>query len=240
MAENKKSFVLYSDVKGMVDQLPDEVAGKLFKHIYAYVNDENPVSDNVLLNIAFEPIKMQLKRDLIKWRDSVEVKSYNGRVGNLKRYNPDLYNRFNSGKITLEKAEDIAKSRKVSQGDSEPSQPVANLAVNDNVTVNVINKEKATPQSIDWSVLILQFNEITGKKTITVPEKAKKQFIARLKDGYTKQNILDAIINCAKDPYHIENGLKHLTYEFISRPDKMEKFCTMQPVKLPKPKQDKL
>lgn len=72
MAENKKSFVLYSDSQGLVNQLPDEVAGRLLKHIYAYVNDENPVSDELLLNIAFEPIKMQLKRDLIKWENQLE------------------------------------------------------------------------------------------------------------------------------------------------------------------------
>ena len=72
MAENKKSFVLYSDSQGLVNQLPDEVAGRLLKHIYAYVNDENPISDELLLNIAFEPIKMQLKRDLIKWENQLE------------------------------------------------------------------------------------------------------------------------------------------------------------------------
>lgn len=69
MAENKKSFVLYSDSYGMIKQLPDDIAGRLFKHIYAFVNDENPTTDEVLLNIAFEPIKMQLKRDLQKWEN---------------------------------------------------------------------------------------------------------------------------------------------------------------------------
>lgn len=67
MAENKKSFVLYTDTQGLINQLPDEVAGRLLKHIYAYVNDENPITDELLLNIAFEPIKMHLKRDLIKY-----------------------------------------------------------------------------------------------------------------------------------------------------------------------------
>jgi len=59
MAENKKSFVLYTDTQGLINQLPDDIAGRLFKHIYAYVNDENPITDELLLNIAFEPIKMQ-------------------------------------------------------------------------------------------------------------------------------------------------------------------------------------
>ena len=40
MAENKKSFILYCDQRSVIDMLPDDIAGKLFKHIYAYVNDE--------------------------------------------------------------------------------------------------------------------------------------------------------------------------------------------------------
>lgn len=78
MAENKKSFVLYSDSQGLVNQLPDDVAGRLLKHIYAYVNDENPITDELLLNIAFEPIKMHLKRDLQRWETQIEQRRQAG------------------------------------------------------------------------------------------------------------------------------------------------------------------
>lgn len=80
MAKDKKSFILYSDVQGLIKQLPDDVAGRLLKHIYAYVNDENPVSDELLLNIAFEPIKMSLKRDLVKWGETREGRSKAGKA----------------------------------------------------------------------------------------------------------------------------------------------------------------
>jgi hypothetical protein len=81
MAQNKKSFILYADQKGVFDQLPDELAGKLIKHILAYVNDENPISDNLIINIAFEPIKQCLKRDLRRWEDYIEKQSVNGKKG---------------------------------------------------------------------------------------------------------------------------------------------------------------
>ena len=79
MAHDKKSFVLYSDNYGLIKQLPDEIAGRLLKHIFSYVNDENPVSDDLLLNIAFEPIKMQLKRDLKKYELIKEKRSIAGK-----------------------------------------------------------------------------------------------------------------------------------------------------------------
>jgi hypothetical protein len=67
MAEGKKSFVAYSDWKNVFDELPNEDAGKLIKHIFAYVNDENPTSDDVLIRAVFANIKTTLKRDLTKW-----------------------------------------------------------------------------------------------------------------------------------------------------------------------------
>ena len=153
MAENKKSFVLYTDTQGLINQLPDDIAGRLFKHIYAYVNDENPITDELLLNIAFEPIKMQLKRDLIKWVDIKETKSNSGNLGNLKRYNIDLYEKVLSNNITLKEAIELAKTRKNSHSDIVPSQDIAKLAVNDNVNVNVINKIEARSQIFKDSLL---------------------------------------------------------------------------------------
>ena len=70
MAENKKSFVAYADWKSTFDELPDEYAGKLIKHIFAYVNDENPKSNDIIINAVFANIKNSLKRDLVKWQET--------------------------------------------------------------------------------------------------------------------------------------------------------------------------
>lgn len=67
MAESKKSFIAYSDWHGMFKALPDDIAGKLIKHIFSYVNDENPLSEDFIINALFEQIKSTLKRDLVKW-----------------------------------------------------------------------------------------------------------------------------------------------------------------------------
>ena len=72
MAENKKSFILYCDQKGVWDKLDDAQAGRLVKHIIAYVNDENPVAPDFVTELAFEPIKQSLKRDLRKWEKQQE------------------------------------------------------------------------------------------------------------------------------------------------------------------------
>jgi len=79
MAEGKKSFVAYSDWDGMFKALPDDVAGKLIKHIFSYVNDQNPESDDFVINALFEQIKATLKRDLKKWDTQREQRSEAGK-----------------------------------------------------------------------------------------------------------------------------------------------------------------
>ena len=79
MAENKKSFILYCDIIHTIEKLDDNDAGKLFKHVLRYVNDLNPETDHLITQIAFEPIKQQLKRDLVKFENKISMLSENGR-----------------------------------------------------------------------------------------------------------------------------------------------------------------
>ena len=67
--ENKKSILFYTDWGDIFDQLPDEHAGKLIKHLCDYVRDKNPQTDDLLTNAVFAPIKSTLKRDLDKWKN---------------------------------------------------------------------------------------------------------------------------------------------------------------------------
>jgi len=85
MAKDKKSFVLYADQQDLFSFLPDEVAGKLIKHIFSYVNDEEPTADNQLVELAFISIKRQLKRDLQKWETQLEQRREAGRKSAQKR-----------------------------------------------------------------------------------------------------------------------------------------------------------
>ena len=81
MAKDKKSFLLYTDQQGTFNLLPDEIAGKLIKHIFAYVNDENPATPDLIIQLAFEPIKQQLKRDLKSYEDVCKKRSESGKLG---------------------------------------------------------------------------------------------------------------------------------------------------------------
>lgn len=85
MAENKKSFLFYIEWIDTFEGLEDAEAGKLIKHVLSYVNDKNPVTDSRIINIAFTPIKQQLKRDLKKWDEIRNKRSEAGSKSAEKR-----------------------------------------------------------------------------------------------------------------------------------------------------------
>jgi len=221
MAENKKSFVLYSDSQGLVNQLPDEVAGRLLKHIYAYVNDENPITDELLLNIAFEPIKMQLKRDLQKWEQTKEGRSVAGKASAEAKRLAKLAEQSLTNSTNVESVE----------------QNSTNSTVNDNVNVNVINNNTPAKADdvFDFNKYLETLNQKFSRSFKVVNEKTKKQIKARLKEKYTKQDIIDAINNCVVSEFHKGNGYQYCTPEFFSRADILDRWSDIT-----KPKQSKV
>lgn len=157
MAVNKKSFILYSDMLHICKLLTDDQAGKLLKLILLYVNDEDPITEDLILKLAFEPIKQQLKRDLRTWESSQKKQSNAGQLGNLKRWQPDLYQKVINKKLTLAKAQVIAKGR-------NPIKKVGSVAVNVNVNdnVNVIKKKDIEKRIAEFDNSLQPFNEKYG------------------------------------------------------------------------------
>lgn len=86
MAKDKKSFILYADQRHVFDSLSDKEAGELIKHIFSYVNDENPEVGKKVVRVAFEPIKHQLKRDLKEWEQTKVKRSEGGKKGMANRW----------------------------------------------------------------------------------------------------------------------------------------------------------
>jgi uncharacterized phage protein (TIGR02220 family) len=119
-------------------------------------------------------------------------------------------------------------------------QPTENKAVNANALQvqnksNAIREEKRKEEKIidiDSSKLLSVYNSILGKTARVVNTKTKTQIKDRLKEGYTKEDIVNAIRNASKDPHHIEFNYKYLTLEFITRPDKLDRFVNMGDFKI--------
>ncbi|MDR0573025.1 MAG: DUF4373 domain-containing protein [Tannerella sp.] len=85
---------------------------------------------------------------------------------------------------------------------------------------------KEKKDSSDFSEFIAGFNRIRGSRFRAI-DKVRRQFNARLKEGFTPAQMLQALESAMKDKYHIGEGYKFLTPEFFTRPDKIEKFINV-------------
>ena len=123
MAEGKKSVLLYCDLIHTIEKMDNETAGQFFKHYLRYINDKHPETDNPLVDITFESVKQNLKRDLKKWEVRAEKSRENGKKGGRP------------------------KTQETQQVISEPRKPVTDtVTVTGNVkeTVKVKVKDKET------------------------------------------------------------------------------------------------
>ncbi|AIX11908.1 hypothetical protein [Flavobacterium phage FCOV-F14] len=130
----------------------------------------------------------------------------------------------------------IAKDWNFSKSEYSENNPtlLGNLSENNsenNPTYNniIYNKDISNNnESIDFQKLIAYYNKILNKSCRVIPDKAKKQFNQRIKEGYKKEDIQKVIDNASNDSFHKDNNYKHLTLEFLSRPDKFERYASMQ------------
>jgi hypothetical protein len=173
MAENKRSFLLYTDIYFTVKKLSDEQSGKLFKHILSYVNDENPVLNDVIIDLVFEPIKQQLKRDLKRYECICARNKDNGSKGGrpkTKHKKP----RKPSGLITNPNNPDGSRNN--------PNNPDEPDNDNDNDNDNVIEEKEGIDKIwLRWK----EFKkvEFNFKYKSTVSEEAAKKELIELSGG---------------------------------------------------------
>ena len=202
MATGKKSFVLYSDQKEIFEHLTDEQSGKLIKHIFRYVNDENPTCKDSIVNLAFITIKASLKRDLDKWEKQLKQRSAAGKASAKSRQR-------NSTSVN---------ERQRNSTDS------VNVSVNDSVSDNEKKETPLTPkgESFDFDVYLEQLNKLFDRQFKVVNSDVKRKMKATLKT-YTKQNVWIAMQNCKNDPHHIESNYRYCTAEFFARQSTLER-----------------
>lgn len=191
MAENKKGFILYCDLIHTIEQLPNEKAGELFKHILRYVNDLNPITEDLITKISFEPIKQQLKRDLSKWEQVSTKRSDAGRLGGLK-----------SGEVR--KANAIHNEA----NEANALKSKQNEQVTDKVTVTDTVKEKEKKKTQD----VLAFDDFWKLYSKSVDKEKCKKVYAKLtiQEQTDIKEKLPIYLNTVNDKKYQKNPLTYL------------------------------
>lgn len=230
---------------GKIQRCPEVTQARFMRLCCLYWNKECNLSfEDAEIEIDKEHIDILIKKKIVsnisdfinigyldeQYAEIVENnknKSTSGIIGNLKRWHKDIYNRYSIKEITLEEAVLLSKSiADQSHTDSNPiseqSQSIADKIREEKKREDTITSAKA--DGIDFKQLLSFINKTLNKNFRTINSSLQAKYKARLKDGYTKEDIQKAIIGASKSSYHLETNYRHLRPEFFSRADKIDMY----------------
>ena len=176
MAQDKKSFVLYTDLIHTVKKMNREDAGELLLHILKYVNDENPETENIIVDLTFEPIKQQFKRDLKSWEKTLEKRSDAGKASAEARRLAKLNQQNPTNSTHVESVEQTSTNPTVND--------TVTVTVNDTVTVIPstiveVEKEKFDDyDDLDFKIKVAFLENQKSKEKNVAPKKESNQDFA--------------------------------------------------------------
>lgn len=209
MATGKKNVIVYTDWISTFELLSDDEAGKLIKHFFRYVNDQEPQPPDRLTEILFEPIRSTLKRDLSKWELKAEKARINGKGGGRPKTenNPEKPDR-----LFIDEKKPVSVS--VSVSDSVSVKEINSLTTILTDSSHVQNKlELDLRFNLFWSA----YDKKTGKTKVKQKfDKLKEQEIVKIMEHVPKYIESTPDKNFRKDPLTYLNG-KHWEDEIIQR-----------------------
>jgi len=215
---NRKSFIIHIDSLNILDDLTDDQAGILFKAIRAYQLGEELELD-ALTKIAFSPFKNQFVRDEEKYKKLCEK---NRKIAENRYKKKDT--KSTTGKNGDQPKPDDTKS---TDNDSDSKSDSKNKSDSDsksNKETNTVNKSNEPFEIFTYWKKVMKKSEASkfGAKRL----KAVK---ARLAEGYTVDQIKQAIFGCSVTPHNMgknANGKVYDCLELICRSgENVERFA---------------
>lgn len=208
MADNKNSFVVYTDIKETLDDLTDEQVAALFRGMVDYqITGEDPKFSGAL-KYVFIPIRQQMDRNNTKWERKKAVRAEAGRQGGIR-----------SGEVRRAKAENEANEANASQSkqnEANEANEAVTVTVNGTVNVNgngtVTVSDEADAESLSRS-LISYLNEKSGgsyKPTDEITDRIGELLAA----GYTETDmirVIDSKVSEWKDDAKMRSYLRPRT-----------------------------
>jgi hypothetical protein len=176
------------------------------------------------LRISKDEIQFLIESNLINIIDEqiIEIKFLN-----------EQYELFKSSKQKLSDAgKKGAYMKSLSKVSAQEQPPLNNpSALREEKRIeNKINLSSTTVK-IDYENLLLFFNQMFSKNCKVVPTRAKQSYQARLKEGFTKECIINSMKNVKQDKWHKENNYKYATIMYFSTAKTLDSYSNSAKVK---------
>ena len=192
----RDSMIFYRSFYEAIKELSFESQGIIYNAIYEYGLNKNEVELKGIEKTIFTLIKPQLDANLRKFN--------NGNKGGRPPKN-------NLNETELKPKNNLNETK-------------TKANVNDNVNVNVNVNDNNTIESIDYDVFLNTINNIFNRSFKMINVSVRKKYEVLLKQGYTKHQIHNAMLNCKNNDYHKESNYRYCTPEFFSRPITIDKY----------------
>ncbi|RDF35593.1 hypothetical protein DWA26_20075, partial [Acinetobacter baumannii] len=189
-------------------------------------------------------IQNHIKEELEKYRAFLAKQAENGKKGGRPKKNPkndsgNNGNDFDNSGFKNESQENPNESElnpekpKETQTKPKPSNHLTNEPSNQENNICPPNGElvpaEKTKENFKSEIQeVFEFWKVTFNKrnTTVLDNKRKTKIQARLKEGYTVQDLKQAILGCSKSEYHIQGGYTDI--ELICREaSKLDRFIEM-------------
>ena len=152
MSESKDSFVVYTDIKEIIDELDDKQVATLFRAMVDFrITGKAPKLTGTLKYI-FIPIRQQMERDKEKWEQTRASRAESGRKGGIASgKSRKKTNEANEANASEEKPLKLRVSR-TAENSNEANEAVnvtVPVTVTDNVTVPVTTTTVSRGRLVD-------------------------------------------------------------------------------------------
>lgn len=142
----------------ILPEMTNEQAGIFIKAIYHFQSTGEILPLDFGMKMAITPFLNQFIRDDEAYADVCEGKSLRGKIGNLKRWHPDLYSKLNENQSNIDELWDIAKNRTSDNSEQQGLIPIdiipksldsKNDNKNDSKKINIEERKKEFAKTLE-------------------------------------------------------------------------------------------
>lgn len=137
--------------------------------------------------------------------------------------------------IALDAWEKRRKLKELNESDANAlqTQYERNTIREDNIIEDKIkeNKKINSLSPINWESFLKFYNETFGKKARLINDNARKKFLKLLKDGYTKEDIIKAMLAVKNDKWAIEKKYSYCSHLYFTKPDVIDRYAFPSEIK---------
>jgi len=162
-----------------------------------------------------------IQRDL----EYLESKKILGRVINLKSDGSVDFRALTIIELVVTPMSGGGDTGVVGGGDTHVTYNNKDILITKKNKEDILPVEEKEEEFSDYDDFLESVNLIKNSRYLGCKE-SRRQFNARIKQGFTKQEMLEVLENAMKEKYHIETKFRFLTPEFCTRDTSIEKYKT--------------